>query len=85
MQGCVVRGLLDMKEIITILTPSLRNSLCSLIVSDITLDSEIIDLFVTAVSESNPHLRCIGLNHCDGMDTTIMTKIVQVLAANPTG
>jgi len=83
MEGCFVRGLLCMGEIFTLLIPSLRNNLCSLIVSDITLDSQTVEAFKNALSGCNLNLRCIGLNHCDGMNSGVMKTIVEVLADIP--
>ena len=44
------------------------------------LDTE---AFKNALSGCNLNLRCIGLNHCDGMNSGVMKTIVEVLAANP--
>lgn len=79
MEGCIVRDLLSMKEVFSILTPTLQN-LCSLNVRDISLDSEIMGLLAKGCT---PKLRCIGLNNCEGMNAEIMTKMVEILTANP--
>ena len=65
MEGCIVRDLLSMKEVFSILTPTLQN-LCSLNVRDISLDCEIMELLARGCT---PKLRCIGLNECEGMNT----------------
>jgi len=78
MEGCIVRDLLSMKEVFSILTPTLQN-LCSLNVRDISLDCEIMELLARGCTSK---LRCIGLNNCEGMNTEIMTKMVEILTAN---
>ena len=62
MEGCIVRDLLSMKEVFSILTPTLQN-LCSLNVRDISLDCEIMELLARGCTSK---LRCIGLNNCEG-------------------
>ena len=80
--GYLVRGM-DMGRVFSYLTPCFQNNLCSLIVSDITLDSRTMQLLSSAMEKCNQNLKHFGLNHCEGMNGEVMSTIVNILPANP--